>query len=238
LALRLLVDVIMPDATTVDPGKLSFLVQVIGAIGALGAAAYGLVDASKAFRGGVSNVGYADLVTALERFAAALERALAGGAWRDVVYAHWINGRPRDEQKAIAKSLIRLGIHPDVAPQLAAAAHVEEAPLRAVAEKLRMGAPLTEQDVQVLGRLDASVEAYVDAAFDRADQRYRSVARFLAGAIAVVLALVATWALDSTAWARAVLIGLLAVPLAPVAKDLASSLSSAAQAVRAGSRQP
>src|SRR5215475_13433260 len=75
------------------------LVAIITAIGALGTAAFGLVDATKAFWGGVSNFGLPGLYRTVSRFAAALDRALgrddkSGPEWRRVVRYHWINGRP------------------------------------------------------------------------------------------------------------------------------------------------
>ncbi len=93
--------------------------------------------------------------------------------------------------------------------------------LAAVAAKLEAGTTLTEIDLNVLGGLDASVEAQLNAAFDRADQLYRNVSRFLAGVFSIALAFLATYALGWERWALALVIGLLAVPLAPIAKDLA-----------------
>jgi hypothetical protein len=214
------------------------LVAIITAIGALGMAAFSLVDATKAFGGGVSNCGLPGLNRVVSRFSDALDRALGtdetGKAeWRRVVRSHWINGRPRAEQKAIVKSLIRLGLAPQTAPELAKAGRVNAGALVAVAEKLEVGTALTEVDLNVLGRLDASVEAQLDAAFDRADQLYRNVSRVFAAVFSIGLAFLATWALKWDRWALALLIGLLAVPLAPIAKDLASSLQAAAAAMRA-----
>ena len=127
----------------------------------------------------------------MNRFAAALDLALGPAApakggkaeaeWRGVVRAHWINGRARGEQKAIVKSLIRLGLTSQTAAHLATAGHVDATALAAVATKLEQGEPLTEVDLNLLGRLDASIEAQLDAAFDGADQRYRNGSRVLAG---------------------------------------------------------
>jgi hypothetical protein len=212
-------------------------VMLITAIGALGTAAYSLVDVLKAFWGGVSNVGLCGLFKVVGRFAPALDPALGQAEngkpeWRRVVRAHWINGRPRDEQKAIVKSLIRLGLSPGTAEALAKAGHVDASALSAVAGKLERGDELGPGDLNVLGRLDASVDAQLDAAFDRADQVYRNVARACAAVVAVGLACIAAAALgrDCT---EALVVGLLAVPLAPIAKDLASALQAASAAMRA-----
>lgn len=210
------------------------IVAAITAIGALGTAASGLVDASKNLSWGISWRGLRDLDAVLARFAVALDRALGKPeVWREVVEAHWLNGRSRDEQKAIVKSLIRLGLSPETAPKLARAGHVDEDALVGVARKLEEGAELDQTDVNVLGRLDASVEAHLDAAFDRADRRYRNAARRLAAVLSIALALVAAWASGVENYAMAVVVGLVAVPLAPVVKDLTTSLQAAATAVKA-----
>jgi hypothetical protein len=217
-----------------DPSG-TLLVGIITAIGALGMAAFALVDATKAVYGGTSNFGFGEIERGLQRFAHALDRALGPDEWRSVVYAHWINGRPRGEQKAIVKALIRLGLVPETAAELAPSAQLDADALERVASKLRDGTPLEERDLNVLGRLDAAVEAHLDAAFDRADQRYRNWSQVVAGFVAVGLAYLAARARDpATACSLAPLvIGLLAVPLAPIAKDLASSLTAATRAVGA-----
>jgi len=221
----------MADAATIpDIG------QIIAAVGALGAAAYGLVDATKAFGGGVSLRGLHYVDSALKPFDVALAKAV-GGNWRDVVKAHWINGRPKAEQKAIAKALIRLGLDSDSAGELAKAGGVDGTRLKDVAEKLAVGNELSAQDLNLLGRFDATVDAKLDAAFERADQSYRNSAKCWAAVVSVVLAVtgstvVGTNGFDWSNISLAILIGLLAVPLAPVAKDVSSALSAAVSAMQ------
>src|SRR4030081_3115121 len=89
--------------------KASPIADVLGAIAALGTAAYGLVDVSKFARGGVSNAGFRFISGALMPFAPALSAA-SGVDWQDVLWANWINGVAKDQQKAKAKSLIHLGL--------------------------------------------------------------------------------------------------------------------------------
>jgi hypothetical protein len=89
--------------------------------------------------------------------------------------------------------------------------------------------------------MNAAIEALMDAAFEDCDQEYRNVCRLLAGLTAMGLAVIAwlIWPADEgtkpTLWA-AVAVGLLAVPLAPVAKDLTSALSAAMRALKASRR--
>ena len=219
----------------------------ITAAGALGTAAFGLVDATKAFGGGVSNCGFGYVERALKPFAAALNHANAD--WRLTVRANWINGVAKDDQKAAAKSLIRLGLSSANAAALAVAGHVDETALRAVLTAVETGGPLTTQDAQLLGRFNAAIDAAMDAGFERGDQKYRNASRLTAGLFAVVLAVWAGYLLyvhgvppktaslwgfwDSPYLWPSVLAGIVAVPVAPIAKDLASSLQTAGAAVKA-----
>lgn len=208
------------------------------AVGALGTAAYGLVDASKALWGGVSNAGFGHILRGLKPYGAAIDLA-AGPGWPDMLRAHWLNGRSKDDQKGVAKALIRLGLAVETAEPLARAARVDAAGLIAVAGKIAKGEALGDSDFNVLGRFDAMLEAQLDAAFEQADQQYRSAARGLAAAASVALALVALaaqsgGALTSDQIWLGVFVGVVAVPLAPVAKDLSSALNAAVKAVRGG----
>ena len=80
----------------------------------------------------------------------------------------------------------------------------------------------------------------IDEAYQHADQVYRNSTRALAAVIAVALAfagglsLVGSW---GAFWWKpdmflALLIGLLATPMAPIAKDIASALSTAVNAMQ------
>ncbi len=214
-------------------GAFDNLVATILAIGGLGLAAMSLVDALKAVPGGgVSRIGFGHIHKVLVLFDKVLARA-AGDQWAAVILAHWINGRPRDEQVGAIRALLRLGLAPDTAPQLAVIGNVEAEALGKVAAKLVAGAALSEGEINLVGRVEAAVAARLDAAFDLAEQSYRNTARLLAGMIAVGLAVVAgRFVAPPVSWQIAVLVGLLAVPIAPIAKDLASALTAASQAVR------
>jgi hypothetical protein len=236
------------------PPALDHISEYILAVGALGTAAFGLVDGSKAFRGGISRAGFRYIRAALEPFDSALTKALGKDIpdcdWRAVMRSHWINGRPKDEQKAIAVALIQLGLAPETVDDVAKGGNVDVAELKKVVDKLAKGGTLDEQQLNLVGRLKATIEARTDAAYERADQVYRSYARFWAGVLAILLAFVADYLLLTGQGvavtdyfgptgghpAEAFFVGLVAVPLAPIAKDVASALSKAVHALgrRAG----
>jgi hypothetical protein len=73
----------------------------------------------------------------------------------------------------------------------------------------------------------------LDEAYQRADQAYRNATRGIAAAVAIVLALIGGLILENGAVFTlrdifaSLIVGLLATPLAPVAKDLSSALASA-----------
>jgi hypothetical protein len=216
--------------------KFDDVIATIAAMGGLGLAAMALVDALKAVPGGgVSRIGFGHIRKVLRMFDKVLARA-AGDQWEAVVMAHWINGRDRDDQIGVIRSLLRLGLNPDTADQLAVIGNVDPAALGKVAGKLTAGSALSETEINLIGRVEAAVEARLDAAFDLAEQAYRNTARALSGLVAVVLAVTAGTLLSTPAAPIdpriAALIGLLAVPIAPIAKDLVSALTASARAVR------
>ena len=215
--------------------KFDNVLATIAAMGGLGLAAMALVDALKAIPGGgVSRMGFRHIRKVLRMFDKVLARA-AGDEWESVVMAHWINGRDRDDQVGAIRSLLRLGLNSDTAEQLAGIGNVEPVALSKAAGKLTKGAPLSEDEINLIGRVEAAVGARLDSAFDLAEQAYRNGARALAGLLAVILAVVAAALLTTPAapidLRIAALVGLLAVPIAPIAKDLVSALRAGAQAV-------
>lgn len=229
----------------------------LAAASALGTAAFGLVDASKAWRGGVSNLGFRfieEAVTPLISSGGA-GTAFARSEILTTLKANWLNGVPKADQKAAAKSLIRLGVTPANAAALADATGIDAKAFKAVAVNIGNGKALSPQDLNVLGRFDTVVSAILDAGYERADQQYRNGAKLVAAVVAVLLAIVGGGivffktmtipnaplsTLGSYIWSRdflrAFLVGLLATPLAPIAKDLTSSLAAAVKAISSARR--
>jgi len=219
-------------------GLQTTLMQVITAIGGLGTAAFGLVDATKAFGGGVNHIGFSGIrsaVTPLTPPAAAgagpgntlsSEKILAS------LQANWFNGTDLGSQKSIAKSLIKLNLNPGNAATVAAATGVDPATLTAIATNISSGTPLSSAQSDVFGRFDLIVTALLDEAYQRSDQTYRNGTRFVAMVVAVLLAIAGAFIVKGT-WLSlreifaALIVGLLATPLAPIAKDLSTALATA-----------
>jgi hypothetical protein len=170
--------------------KLDFS-QIVLAIGALGTAAYGVVDVTKGFGGGISNRGFGDIKKVVSKFipldsaAKAAGSALALPSVLSTLRANWLNGMALGDQKSIAKALIKLNLSRSNATAMALAAGVDAAVLGSVADKLATGEQLTETETDVYGRFDLVLTAQLDEGYQRGDQRYRNSAKLLAVPIAV-----------------------------------------------------
>ena len=226
---------------------LDMVIAAISATAAFGLTAMSLIDAFKTLpQGGVSRIGFPFVEKALDPLKDPLERAMGAG-WKQVILAHWINGRPRVEQIGIIRAMVRLGLNADTAETLATFGGVNGVVLTVAAKRLADGEPLDETQINAIGRVESAVEARLDGAFDLADQAYRNWSRVLAGLVSVILAIAVWWVLSTSAlkegpiqafidqpvsfWA-AVLVGVFAVPIAPIAKDLVSALTAASKAIQ------
>lgn len=222
-------------------GSLTNIVNFLIAAGGLGTAAMGLVDTSKVFCGGPSNFGFGRVETALEPFLAPLAKNSPAFGKTEILgtlKANWLNGVPKADQKAKAKSLIHLGLTKGSARALAKAAGVDPDTLKSLAHKTATGKKVMQDEINVLGQFDAVLSATLDAAYERGDQIYRNASKFLAMAVSTILGGVGGLIIfqDNLTLgniALSLLTGIIATPLAPVAKDLASSLQAAVTAVSA-----
>ncbi len=234
------------DPTGVDLSK------DVTAIGALGLAAFGFVDASKAAFPWINRIGLKRLQATVAALAPDQSgpgvpnkpiNALPRKNILETVAANWVNGNDLASQKAIAKSLIKLHLSADNAATLAANTNVDPDVLVSVAAKTAQGASLTQAESDVLARFDLILTAMLDEAYQLSDQIYRNTTRGLAALTAVLLAMAAGWNIDGNAfWSSkdlglAVLIGLLATPLAPIAKDLSSALATAVNTMQVVKKQ-
>lgn len=213
---------------------LENLGNIITAVGGLGTAAFGLVDASKAFGGGVNNIGFSGIREWIGKFVP--KETVNGLKLTDAVATlreNWFTGTDLASQKAIAKSLIKLNFNVNNAEQMANAAGVDVGALTAIAQSLATGTALTTAQTDIYARFDTILTAQVDATYRRADEKYVSATRAWAMVASVALAVAGAFVMRAPDLAspaelgQALLIGLLGTPLAPIAKDLSSALASA-----------
>ena len=230
---RISIPVLWQRERTLMTMPIDGIPEAITAVAALGTASYGLVDASKVVRGGVSNRGLGVVRNALAPFGAAF-----GAEWRAIAQAtirsNWLNGIALADQKAAAKALIRLGLSATSAAAAAKITNVDSDALTSAVGNAAKGQSLSGDELNLLARFDAYVSAILDAAYELADQQYRNAAKSASSVVSVVLAGGAACMFDPTSYGVlvAMIVGLAATPLAPVAKDLASALNTATNALK------
>src|ERR1700733_10927532 len=133
---------------------------VTTAIGGLGTAAFGLVEASKAVFKGINRIGFKGIsaaVTALTPGNTAAGQPVGALPQQKILAtleANWINGTDLGSQKAIAKSLIKLNLNAGNAADLAAATGVDPGVLTTVAKSIAAGTPLSSPQSDVFARFD------------------------------------------------------------------------------------
>ncbi len=202
------------------------------ATSALGTAAFGIVEALKWTR----TVGLAGFATAWSRLGA-LTQTL------DTAYGpiakETIGDRYRGDATELTRMLrqgVRVGLTTDNAEPVAKFLGTINGPaLRVVLEKRDSGAPVSDAERAILARYELAADARIDAALTVAQVHYTGAARILAMFASLIMALVAFLAMDEPKphWSWALIIGVAAVPIAPIAKDVASGLSAAARALKA-----
>lgn len=219
------------------------LPQIITAIGGLGTAAFGLVDSTKVLGGGVNRIGFSHIAATVSQLTpGAAASGLTQSKIVDTLKANWYNGTDLSSQKAIAKSLIKVGLNPANAPALAAATGVNAPLLTAVATCISTGTPLTSDQSDVYARFDFILTAMLDQVYQHSDQLYTNGTRLFASIFAVALAFVGGWTLVGLSFPDylkshemwlALVAGVLATPLAPIAKDVSSALATAVNTMQA-----
>jgi hypothetical protein len=211
---------------------------MIAAIGALGTASYGLVDTSKALWGGVSNAGFTFIRQSVRALLPENNPTKGGPALLNTsailaeLKGSWLNGTPLTDQRSIAKSLVKLRMNAENARVLAEKAGVDGTVLASVATKMATGEALTPVETDVAGRFDLILTTALNEAYQRADQRYRNWCKLAAIPVSVALAWLGGNAIG-VPLSHSLIAGLLATPLAPVAKDLSTAVQAGAKVAQA-----
>jgi hypothetical protein len=181
----------------------------------------------------VNHIGFGTIKTTVSSLtpsgpSGASSNALSQGKIIDTLKANWFNGTDLASQKSIAKSLIKLNLNAANAAALATVTGVDSATLTTVATKIAAGTPLASTESDIYARFDLILTAILDEVYQRSDDVYRNWTRAIAGAVAVALAVVGGLQLNpQLPLSQSIMVGLLATPLAPIAKDLSTALATA-----------
>jgi hypothetical protein len=215
--------------------NIDSLGPAIAAAGALGTASFGIVEALKWTSLGAAGFGQIRtyLGPALE---AALEVAY-GPDFERLLRAQY--RQDSQSQSGIGKSLrqgMRIGLTPANAPDIARfLGTVDPDGLRSAALAVTSGQALSDTQRAALGRFELAADARIASALSRAQDVYLGTVRSAASVLSVVLAEVAAVMLGTSSdmWMVGLLVGIVAVPLAPIANDVVGALQAATKALRA-----
>ncbi len=202
------------------------------ATGALGTAAFGIVEALKWTRP-VGLAGFPTFWARLGALTLTLEAA-HGPSARETIEDRYRGSD--DDLTRMLRQGARVGLTPSNAERVAAFLGTINGPaLRAVLEKRDAAQPVTDAERAILARYELAADARIDAALLIAKVHFAGTARTFAMFASLAMALGAFLAMDEPKphWSWALIIGVAAVPFAPIAKDLASGLNSAARALKA-----
>lgn len=201
---------------------------IILATGALGTAAFGIVEALKWTR--LGEAGFGAILKVLGPIVQLIQTAY-GPDYERLLRAQY-RGDARDLTRIIRQGA-RVGLTPENATRAAEfLGMVDGASLAEAARQVVQGQELTAQLRNVLGRFELAVDARIDAALMLAQNQYVGATRGSASIIAILIAIIVGMYLGKEYFVQAMLVGVAAVPLAPIAKDLVNALQSASKAIR------
>src|SRR5574343_90456 len=104
---------------------------------------------------------------------------------------------PLADQRAVAKTMIKMRLDEPHLAAFAAATLVDPEPLRMAMQKMSAGEAPDTPAANAFGRFDLALTALIDAGYQRADQAYRNGSRTLAIPASILLALLGGWSLAS-----------------------------------------
>ena len=209
--------------------------ELVLAAGAVGTAAMGITEGFKSIR--LKPLGYQCIESELAWAKEALQKAY-GDNNQSLLVSLYRNGRRQGELPRILRQGIRIGLDEKNAAGMASIVGGDVGGLlTSAATKATAGEDLEPNEKNVLGRFEIAADARIDAALSLAEQAYGNGIRFRAFIIALSLSLITAFiyiAMGKEKYdilLKAFIVGLVAVPLAPIAKDVANAFQSAAKAI-------
>ncbi len=205
---------------------------IVLAVGALGTASFGIVEGLKWTVIGLS--GFRQIRKLLGDPVMEALRVAYGPEYMSLLKAQYRANRTSGELPRSLRQGARVGLTPNTAEALAdQVGVVDKAELKIVAAALQKGKNLTDSQRNILGRYELALDTRIDAALALANDKYIGYIRVLASLVSIGIALAVWWnaSPEDVNLLTVVIVGVAAVPIAPIAKDLASALHSAAKAM-------
>lgn len=218
--------------------------EIVLATGAVGTAAMGITEGFKSIW--LPPIGFWKLKEELSWAKEALIIAY-GNNYEDTLSSMFRSARGSGELPKVLRQGIRIGLNEKTAKEMAKTIGVTDPnTLGSVAKEVTEGTDISKDATKrnLLGRFEMAADARVDAALAMADRAYKNGLRMRSFAVALTLSVVAAFFLyvpdkpgavffTSQIFGLSLIIGLTAVPIAPIAKDVAKGFQAAAKALGA-----
>ena len=202
---------------------------IVLAVGALGTAAFGIVEALKWTPIGL--MGFGQINKLLGQPVMAALKVAYGPEYLLLLKAQYRAGRTEAQLPKTIRQGARVGLTPDTAAGMADRMGVVEAgELVNVAEALQSGTDLFAEQTSILGRFELALDARIDAAMALANDKYGGSLRVIASAVAIIIAIAVGLNVGEDLL-MSLVVGIAAVPIAPMAKDLTKAIQAAGKAL-------
>ncbi|HJS88359.1 MAG TPA: hypothetical protein VJ738_00150 [Steroidobacteraceae bacterium] len=215
------------------PFTIDSLSSAIAAAGALGTASFGIVEGLKWTPLGAA--GFGQIGSYLGAALSGSLRIAYGADYERLLRAQY--RQDSQTQAAIAKSLrqgVRIGLTSGNAEQIATfLGTVDPAALKHAAACVENCDSLSDDDRAAIGRFELAADARIESALSRARDVYLGYVRVTSYILAMILAELTACVLGA-GWLKGLLVGFVAVPLAPIANDVVGALQAATRAMRSG----
>jgi hypothetical protein len=211
---------------------VSNLSTFIAAAGALGTACFGIVEGLKWTS--LGEMGFGQITRYLGPALLGALRVAYGPEYERLLRAQY--RQDSQTQAGVAKTLrqgVRIGLTGQNAADIAGFLGNVDAPaLTAAAKNIAAATDLSAENRAAIGRFELAVDARIESALSRANDVYLGSIRFTAAALAILIAQLVAWILGAS-WAIALVLGIVAVPFAPIANDVLGALQAATKALKA-----
>lgn len=209
----------------------------VGAAGTLGTACSGIVDGLKWTPLGTA--GYPKLRQLLGSELMEAVKTTYGSRWDGLLRSQYRQDWARSPLGTTLQQGVRAGLNAGNAPRIASfLGNIDAGALTSAVEREQRHEAPTDADRAVMSRFEQAVNTQIAGALAGAQDFYHSSLKLVAGILAIGMSELTAYLAGGFpgwiggGWLTGMLVGVVAVPLAPLANDVANALQATSVALR------
>ena len=209
----------------------------VGAAGTLGTACSGIVDGLKWTPLGMA--GYPRLHKLLGSELMDAVRTTYGARWDQLLRSQYRQDWARSPIGTTLRQGVKAGLNTNNAPAIAKfLGNIDGGALAGAVERAQRHEPPTDDDSAVMSRFEQALDTQIEGALAGAQDFYHSSLKLVAGILAIGMSELTAYLAGGFpgwiggGWLTGMLVGIVAVPLAPLANDVANALQATSVALR------